>query len=71
MEARLFKPGDRVQQKSGGPIMEVTKYVIDHLPLGGEIYSDHHVECVWYDEEKNRHKDVFDQRTLFKIEHDE
>jgi len=53
MAVRKFKAGDRVQQKSGGPVMEVIKYAMDHLPLGGETYSDHHVVCAWYDEIKN------------------
>ncbi len=48
--------------------MEVVKYAMDHLPLGGETYSDHHVICVWYDENKEHHEQVFDQRTLFEVD---
>ncbi len=68
MAVRKFKAGDRVQQKSGGPVMEVVKYAMDHLPLGGETYSDHHVVCVWYDENKDHHEQVFDQRALFEVD---
>jgi len=68
MAVRKFKAGDRVQQKSGGPVMEVIKYAMDHLPLGGETYSDHHVVCAWYDENKEHHEQVFDQRALFEVD---
>ena len=65
---RLFKPGDRVQLRHGGPTMEVIKYTLDHPSKKQEgVFSDHHVECVWYEEDK-RKKEVFDQRTLFKVE---
>jgi uncharacterized protein YodC (DUF2158 family) len=68
MEARKFKPGDHVRGKTNDQLMEVVKYVMDHELLGGDLYSDHHVECVWFDKEKNRHKAVFDQRTLYLVE---
>jgi len=28
------------------------------------------VECVWFDEEHNRQKDIFDQRSLYKAAED-
>jgi uncharacterized protein YodC (DUF2158 family) len=68
METRKFKPGDHVRNRTNDQVMEVVKYVMDHEPLGGEVYSDHHVECVWFDEGKNHHKEVFDQRTLYRVE---
>ena len=64
---REFIAGDRVQLKHGGPTMEIIKYVTEHQFGVGTIYSDHDVECVWYTNAE-RKKDVFDQRTLFKIE---
>lgn len=67
MEVRKLKAGDRVVKKSGGPTMEVIKYVLERQLLVGEKYSEHDVECVWYDEEKKRHKEVFDQRTLVLV----
>lgn len=70
MEVRKFRPGDRVRRKAGGPPMEVIKYVVEQKALAGEVYSEHDVECVWYDEEHNRQKEVFDQRTLYKVEED-
>jgi uncharacterized protein YodC (DUF2158 family) len=68
MEYRKFKPGDRVRKKSGGPVMEVVKYAMEHEALVGDVQSIHDVLCVWFDENEERHKDVFDQRTLFKVE---
>ncbi|HHM20555.1 MAG TPA: DUF2158 domain-containing protein [Bacteroidetes bacterium] len=65
--ARYFKPGDRVQKRSGGPVMEVVKYVLEREPLVGEDLSDNEVECVWYNNGK-RKTAVFDQRTLFKVD---
>lgn len=59
---RLFKPGDRVTPRSGGPVMEVIKYVEeDGLLIQG--VSDRKVLCVWYDSQ-GRKKDVFYQNTL-------
>lgn len=66
MEVRKFLPGDRVQQKKGGPVMEVIKYVTDRDMLTGTTHSDINVECVWF-EEGTRHTGVFDQRSLFKV----
>ena len=68
MEARKFKPGDHVREKTSEQVMEVVKYVMDSEPLGGKVYSDHHLECVWFDDDHNRHKEVFDQRTLYLVE---
>ena len=64
---REFIAGDRVQLKHGSPTMEITKYVSEHQLGVGDTFSDHHVECVWY-ENGERKKDIFDQRTLFKVE---
>ncbi len=72
MEVRKFKPGDHVREKhNSGQKMKVVKYVIDHQPLVGDVYSDHHVECSWFDKEHNHHSEVFDQRTLFLVEEEE
>lgn len=68
MNVRKFKPGNRVQPKAGGPVMEVIKYVTEHRVFVGDVYSDHDVLCVWYDDNKDRHEEVFDQRCLFRIE---
>lgn len=64
---REFRPGERVQSKHGNQIMEVVKYVSEHELGVGQI-SDHTVECVWFDDDGNRQKGLFDQRTIFKIE---
>jgi uncharacterized protein YodC (DUF2158 family) len=66
MEVRKFLPGDRVQQKKGGPVMEVIKYVTERDILTGTTLSDTNVECVWFDE-GNRHTGVYDQTNLFKV----
>lgn len=65
MVVRKFKPGDRVEQKSGGPVMEVMHYEVEDKPLVGEFVSEQDVRCVWY-EEGERKTGVFDQRTLTK-----
>lgn len=70
MEYRKFKTGDRVHRKSGGPVMEVVKYPLEHQALAGDFQSVHDVLCVWFDKNGERHKEVFDQRTLFKLETD-
>jgi uncharacterized protein YodC (DUF2158 family) len=49
--------------------MEVVKYVTDHQILVGDTFSDHHLKCVWYDKGEQK-TEVFDQRTLFKIDHE-
>ena len=65
--ARLFKPGDRVQLKSGGPVMKVLNYVLKRRPFVGTYLSDSEVECAWYDRGEGRRKtDVFHQNALMK-----
>ena len=63
---RLFKPGDRVQLRSGGPIMEVIKYAICYSPWLGNYTSNDIVECVWYDPDEGRKKGRFHQKNLVK-----
>lgn len=58
---RLFKPGDRVQLKIGGPVMEVMRYVA----VDNEVSSTR-VECSWYDPDEGRKTKVFHQNSLFK-----
>ncbi len=62
---RLFKSGDRVMKKNGGPVMQVIRYVSKDGRSNG-AYT-HYVECSWYDDEEKRHrKGVFHQYSLFK-----
>ncbi len=63
---RLFKPGDRVRQKSGGPIMEIIKYVEESNVLLGKNVSSNKVLCVWYEPVYGRKTSVFHQRGLSK-----
>lgn len=65
MIVRKFKPGDRVQHKLGGSVMEVIRYEIERKPLLGEVLSKEDVLCVWYEKGK-RKTAVFNQRTLVK-----
>ena len=65
MVARKFKPGDRVEHKLGGPVMEVIHYVTERRPWVGEVLSDEDMKCVWY-EDGERKTAVLNQRTLFK-----
>lgn len=62
---RKFKPGDRVQLRFDGKIMEVLKYVTKHNPLIGNYVSEFEVECVWY-ENGERKSAVFNQKNLTK-----
>lgn len=63
---RLFKPGERVQLKSGGPVMEVIKYNVESHPLLGNTVSTTRVECSWYSAEEGRKTKVFHQNMLQK-----
>lgn len=63
---RLFKPGDRVILKPGGPVMEVLEYVLEDNPLVGVHLSNQKLRCVWYDKEGERKTGVFHQRSLTK-----
>jgi uncharacterized protein YodC (DUF2158 family) len=64
---RLFKKGNRVQYKSGGPIMEVLKYVEKKNPLQDRSVSNHWVKCVWYDKNFERKEAVFHQNSLNRV----
>jgi uncharacterized protein YodC (DUF2158 family) len=64
---RRFRPGDRVQRRSGGPVMEVMKYVLKNKPILGAYQSESEVECVWYDVEEGRHLEICHQDTLIKL----
>jgi uncharacterized protein YodC (DUF2158 family) len=66
MQVRRFKPGDRVQHRNGGQVMEVMKYVLERRPLVGEVCSDCLVECVWYDDGE-RQSEVFHQNVLTPV----
>lgn len=63
---REFIAGDRVQSKHGSSTMEIVKYITEHELGIGEIFSDHIVRCVWYENGERKTGD-FDQRTLFKV----
>ncbi len=63
MNAKKFKPGDRVQLRSDGRIMEVIKYVNKFSILIGNYVSEDEVECVWY-ENGVRKSVVFNQKNL-------
>ncbi len=65
--ARYFKPGDKVQLKSGGPVMTVLKYIEEKEALVGTIESDEFVECEWF-EKGTPHRGVFNQNAVVKVE---
>jgi len=62
----MFKPGDRVQQKSGGPVMHVLKYAREYNPILGEFENGSTVVCSWYSKDGYR-KEKFHQKTLIKV----
>jgi len=61
-----FKIGDKVQLKTGGPIMMVESNQVLTRTEGRPIY----VDCVWFDEAKSNEaiRDSFDQELLIKID---
>lgn len=61
----IWKSGDRVESKNGGPVMEVINYIEEHNILVGKVISDHIVLCSWYDKD-GHHQDTFHQHTLMK-----
>lgn len=63
---RFLRAGDRVQMRSGGPVMEVVKYATETKLWIGSYTSEELVECVWYDE-KGRQKDIFHQKNLVSL----
>ena len=63
---RYFKPGDRVHLRSGGPIMEVIKYVESNDLLLGKSVSNSKVLCVWYDKIEGRKEGIYHQNSLIK-----
>lgn len=66
MKAKLFKPGERVQLKSEGPIMTVQKYVHEYDPIVGWHENNNAVLCTWVDAKKGCQKLVTHQKNLAK-----
>jgi uncharacterized protein YodC (DUF2158 family) len=77
MEAKfekLFKQGDTVQLKSGGPVMTIDEYEIWHDIMSGFVnktaqpsYVTEVVKCTWFD--KNIRKfGKFHQNLLKKVD---
>ena len=67
MTKRIFKPGDRVQLRNGGPVMEVMKYAEIQSRIFGKKVSDYLVECAWYDQTRGRQTSIFHQNGLIKV----
>ena len=69
MSERLFKTGDKVQLKTGGPVMEVIRYVLRNNFLYAQHISTEYVECAYYSFlDKEWRKDVFHQNNLVKVD---
>ena len=65
---KLFKKGDIVVLKSGGPQMTVENY---HINMGGGFSiseSDHIVDCIWFDNSNQLVKKSFEQEALKRHE---
>ena len=65
---RLFKAGDRVQNKSGGPVMVVQRYARDYNKWIGWYESECFVECSWYDLKEGYKSTVVHQMNLMKVQ---
>lgn len=65
MIIRMFKPGDRVQRKSGGPVMIVQRYAREFSPLVGWYESNYLVECSYYRSDGYQ-REVIHQNNLIK-----
>jgi len=59
MTTQIFKIGDEVKHKSGGPKMVVREY---------EPSDSEHVTCEWFDQKDVRQEASFHQDTLIKYE---
>lgn len=69
MNNRLFKTGDKVQLKTGGPVMEVVRYVMRNNFLYPQHMSTEYVECTYYSLlDKTWVKETFNQNNLVKVD---
>jgi len=65
---QIFKKGDIVTLKSGGPQMTVEKYKREMVDLYSMRDSDHVVICTWFDNEYKLVSHEFEQEALKKYE---
>ncbi|WP_045027960.1 YodC family protein [Draconibacterium sediminis] len=63
--ARLFKQGDVVRLKSGGPKMTIENYYV-HVGISSSSVSDHLVDCTWFDNNGVLQSRTFEQDSLKK-----
>lgn len=61
-----FKHGDRVQLRSGGPVMKVIKHESRKKPLKRANSHNPKVLCQWYDKRLGKREFCFHQRDLKK-----
>jgi len=69
MQTRLFKPGDRVNPRLGGPTMTVQKYVKYQGSFLADCVTNNAVECTWVDKKGKYNKNIFHQRNLLRVRH--
>lgn len=60
---KIFKSGDIVRLKSGGPQMTINKN-IEVLQFNGSIKFYGEVECKWFDNKNIICTDIFEQSAL-------
>nr|WP_319572787.1 DUF2158 domain-containing protein [uncultured Draconibacterium sp.] len=63
--AKLFKQGDVVILKSGGPKMTIENYH-EFVGFNSSSVSDHLVDCTWFDNEGTLQSRTFEQDALKK-----
>lgn len=64
---RLFKQGDRVQKKTGGPVLTVQRYINEYNPWIGWHKSKNTVECSFWHSRKGYQKILLHQNNLVKL----
>jgi uncharacterized protein YodC (DUF2158 family) len=62
--AQIFKKGDIVSLKSGGPKMTVETYRWEMVTMTSSKESDHIVTCTWFDNSNKLVSHDFEQDSL-------
>ena len=64
---RLFKPGDWVQLKIGGPVMKVIRYCPQPTKRFTSRENNYKVLCSCYDSQGGHQEHIYHQNSLIKV----